>query len=102
MDWNDIDNIIFDGTEEEINAVRCPECGEKLKMSYTHSTKGYEIKCGCSLIKAHGAPYVPNFALFSKDTTDTVIFPFHEIDKIDEIDKRDRKSRINNRGIRPV
>nr|AGS54210.1 hypothetical protein [uncultured bacterium contig00107] len=27
MSWDDIDEIIFDGTPEQIADVKCPECG---------------------------------------------------------------------------
>ena len=64
MTWDDVDDILYDGTEEQIKAVRCPECGSKLEMSYSHKTRNVEISCnGCGiLIRAHGASYTPNFA----------------------------------------
>jgi len=65
MNWDDVDDIIYDGTEEQINAVKCPECGGDLKLSYFPLTRNVEIRCfGCgTLIRAHGASKTPNFAL---------------------------------------
>ena len=65
MDWDDIDDILFNGTEEEIKAVRCPECGGELSFFYYPEARNYEIRCGCTLIRGHGAAYVPNFARFN-------------------------------------
>jgi len=65
MDWEDIDDILFDGTEEQIRAVRCPECGGELKLSFCAKTMSRETRClGCGyLSRGHGAPYIPNYAL---------------------------------------
>jgi len=65
MDWDDVEDIIFDGTEEEINAVRCPECGGHLKLSFFPDTRNLEIEClECgTLVRGHGVGEVPNFAL---------------------------------------
>ena len=62
---NDIDDIIFDGTEEQINAVKCPECGGDLKLSYFPLTRNVEIRCyGCgTVIREHGVSEEPKFAL---------------------------------------
>ena len=67
MDWNDVDDILFDGTEEQIRALQCPDCGGALFLAYYPETRNREIKCdGCgTLIRAHGAPYTPNFALYN-------------------------------------
>ena len=64
MNWDDVEDIIYDGTPEQINAVKCPECEGDLKMSYFPTTKSVEVhckKCG-TVIRANGASYVPNFA----------------------------------------
>ena len=65
MNWDDIEDIIFDGTQEQINAVKCPECGGDLKLSYFPMTKGVEIRCkGCgTLVREHGVSTEPNFAM---------------------------------------
>ena len=65
MNWDDVDDIIYDGTEEQINAVRCPECGGNLKFSYFPVVKTIVIRClDCGTTsRAHGANEPPNFAL---------------------------------------
>jgi RNase P subunit RPR2 len=35
MDWNYVDEILRDGTLEEIIKVRCPECGSAVRYQYT-------------------------------------------------------------------
>ena len=65
MTWDDVSAILFDGTEEQIKNVRCPDCGGELKLSFFPKTRNTEIfcqKCGI-LIRGHGASHTPNFAL---------------------------------------
>ena len=64
MDWNDVNDILWDGTAEEIAAVRCPDCGGIIKYEYFPQTRNTTIGCkGCRLIsRGHGSHYVPNFA----------------------------------------
>ena len=72
MSWDDIDDIIFDGTVEQINNVRCPECGGSLKLSYFPLTKSVEIFCwGCgTVIKQSGVSQKPNFATSENDKSE--------------------------------
>jgi len=67
MSWDDVNDILFTGTPEQISSVRCPECGGVLKLSYFPVTKSVEIYCsGCgTVIKQHGVSQEPNFALLS-------------------------------------
>ena len=64
MTWDDVENILFDGSQDEINAVICPECGGKLSCQYFPETNGTEIrclKCG-ALNRGFECDSVPNFA----------------------------------------
>ena len=65
MGWDDIDNIIYDGTSEQIDSIKCPECNGKLKLSYFPMTKSVEILCrGCgTIIRQNGITRTPNFAI---------------------------------------
>jgi ribosomal protein S27E len=65
MSWDDIDDIIFDGTDEQISSVKCPECGGHLKLSYFPMTRSVEIYCrSCgAVVKQSGVSQAPNFAL---------------------------------------
>ena len=65
MDWDDIDDILFVGTPEQIAAVRCPKCDGELLCSYNAETRGTEIRCQGScgtVIKGYKSSCVPNYA----------------------------------------
>ena len=66
MNWDDLEDILYYGTENEINGVLCPECGGELITEYYPETRNVEIfceKCG-TFIRDHGAHKIPNFALY--------------------------------------
>ena len=67
MNWDDIEEILFDGTPEQIDAIKCPECDGELRISYFPTTKNLEICCkNChTIVRSHGVAYVPNFAMVS-------------------------------------
>ena len=67
MNWDDVEDILFDGTPEQITTVKCPECAGELKMTYFPTTRSYEIYCKkCkTMVRANGVAYVPNFAKVS-------------------------------------
>ena len=64
MSWDDIDDIIYDGTAEQISKIKCPECGSGLRLSYFPKTRSVEIHCReCGVvIKQNGVMQAPNFA----------------------------------------
>ena len=64
MNWDDVEEILFDGTPEEISSIKCPECEGDLKVSYFPTTRSMEIYCkNCgTLIRSNGVAYIPNFA----------------------------------------
>ena len=64
MNWDDVDNVIYDGTPEEICAVKCPDCGGKLKLRYSAQAKSIFVQCvDCGAAARHsGVISVPNFA----------------------------------------
>ena len=65
MSWDDVENILFDGTDKQIESLKCPECTGRLKIAYFPKTKNVEIRCkDChTVVKSHGAEKTPNFAL---------------------------------------
>jgi len=67
MSWDDVEDILFDGTQEQIDAIKCPECGGELRMSFFPKTSNIEIACKCchTVVRSHGAAYTPNFAKVS-------------------------------------
>jgi len=64
MSWDDIEEILFEGTQEQIDSVKCPECGGSLRASYFAVTRNMEIRCKeCgTTVRSHGISEVPNFA----------------------------------------
>lgn len=64
MDWDDIDEIIFTRPKAEVDKVRCPDCGGKLKITYTFGISAMEIRClrTCGALirmyKCHEVPYM--------------------------------------------
>jgi len=72
-DWDDVDEVLFDGTPEQIIALRCPKCGGNLTYTYCHETRGMDINCCCGIqIRAHGASCVPNFAKATMQVTEAI------------------------------
>jgi len=64
MTWDDVEDVLFDGTKEQIDAVKCPECGGELKFTYVPATRNMVILCkSCHIItRSHGVKTIPNFA----------------------------------------
>ena len=64
MSWDDIDDIIYDGTDEQVKSVRCPECDSGLRLAYYPKTRSVEIRCNeCGVvIRQNGVTQTPNFA----------------------------------------
>lgn len=68
MDWYDVDDILYDGTKEEILKLRCPDCGGTIKYSYEKSCNSFTVLCeSCGyLSRSHGGP-IPNcYRLFGE------------------------------------
>ena len=66
MNWDDVDEIIFDGNQDDIKNLGCPECGGKISLQYIEEFKTLAcrcLRCG-TMTKGHGVPYVPNFVKF--------------------------------------
>jgi transcription initiation factor TFIIIB Brf1 subunit/transcription initiation factor TFIIB len=66
MSWDDVDDILFDGTQEQIDNIKCPECNNDLKLSYFPMTKSVQIICkGChTVVRQNGVSQEPNFAKY--------------------------------------
>ena len=63
MDWDDVEDILYDGDMEQILALRCPGCGEKLWYSfYIDTFRSGCVNCGVLRI-GHKSP-VPNCVEF--------------------------------------
>ena len=60
--WDDIEDVLFDGTSEEIQNLKCPTCDSKIYFSYT--SEGRTLKYGCKScgkqVVANGCHDIPN------------------------------------------
>ncbi len=59
--WQKVEDTFFYGTWEEIEALRCPDCGHELEISVTEVYESFSIKChGCGILirnyKWHSTP----------------------------------------------
>lgn len=45
MDWDDVDEVLFYGTKEQIDSVRCPDCGGRLSFHFSESELSFNVKC---------------------------------------------------------
>lgn len=45
MSWDEIEDIIFTESKENIDKLICPECGYQLMVKYSASTNSLEVKC---------------------------------------------------------
>ena len=63
MNWDEVDAIIYNGKPEEIEAVKCPDCGGKLKLRYSAKAKSVSVRCmDCGAAARHsGVVEEPNF-----------------------------------------
>lgn len=44
-DWEDIEDILYDGTKEDIEKIVCLDCGGKIQYKYSEESNSFEIKC---------------------------------------------------------
>ena len=63
MNWDDIDDVLYDGTKLDIQKAVCPECKGMLSFNYTENIFKIECcKCG-HLSVAYNSP-LPNCVKF--------------------------------------
>lgn len=60
--WEYVEDILFEGTHEEINNLKCPHCDHKIYFDYIK--KCNMLKYGCrncgKEIRANGCCEIPN------------------------------------------
>jgi len=69
IEWDDIENILFDGTVRDIQKLKCPDCGGIICYEYNNEFKTLIIKCvGCGLLsKSIKLLNIPNCVNFFGD-----------------------------------
>ncbi|HOP23527.1 MAG TPA: hypothetical protein PLO83_11385 [Gammaproteobacteria bacterium] len=63
--WYDVDDVLYDGTKEEIENIVCPDCGKKISYRYSDGSNSFEVSCKlCGHIsRATGSPK-PNCVIY--------------------------------------
>lgn len=64
MDWYDVEDVLYDGTKEEIANLKCPGCDGEISFRYD-DVSAFEVSCkSCGyLARGYGGPR-PNCADF--------------------------------------
>ena len=61
MDWYDVEDILYDGTKEEIQALRCPDCGGNISYNYDPTARRFSIMCkACGMLSVSHGGEIPN------------------------------------------
>ena len=69
MSWYDVEDTLYDGTEEEMNKLSCPDCRGAIAVKYDAETQAMQVECkSCGHIeRSHGGD-IPNFYnIFGKE-----------------------------------
>lgn len=62
MNWYDVEDILFDGSKEEMNKLSCPDCGGVIKVTYNNEVRAMQIVCkGCGHLERLNGGEIPNF-----------------------------------------
>lgn len=65
MNWYDVEDVLYEGREEEIKKISCPDCKDLLCVKYDVEVRAMEIKCrGCGHIERSCGGNIPNFYKF--------------------------------------
>lgn len=52
MNWQQIEKVLFDGTNDDIENLICPECNASIYYTYNKGTKS--LKYGCKKMRYFG------------------------------------------------
>lgn len=64
MNWSKIEDVLFEGSKDDIKKLKCPECNNKIFYEYTPEYNSFRYgckKCG-ELVLMNGVP-IPNYAV---------------------------------------
>ena len=74
MNWYDIEDILYDGSEEDIKKVICPDC--KGPVHYHYDKKTNSLKYGCKqcgiVMIGNGCSSKPNCSKYENIVTSIV------------------------------
>ena len=64
-DWYDVEDVLYDGTKEEIESLCCPDCGAKISYRFSNEPRGFEVRCKtCGYIERGVGGNIPNCVTF--------------------------------------
>lgn len=67
--WDDVEDILFDGTDDEIKSLKCPVC--KSNIFFEYNSNSNSLKYGCTncghIVRANGCHYSPNCIVSKKN-----------------------------------
>ena len=65
MDWYDVEDILFDGSKEEMSKLKCPDCKGNIHVIYSEKVNSMQITCNkCGAIERLYGVDTPNCYLF--------------------------------------
>ena len=69
MDWYDVDNVLFDGNAEDIQQLKCPDCGGRIHFEYRPVGQSLKVMCrSCGYFSIQHSDEVPNcYKLFGEE-----------------------------------
>ncbi len=69
MRWDDIENTIYDGTKAQVDALKCPDCGENISVSFCKAASPSENNSlrywcdGCGMIVTQSTAEIPAYTI---------------------------------------
>ncbi|MEG1473998.1 MAG: primase-helicase zinc-binding domain-containing protein [Christensenella sp.] len=65
MSWDDVDNVLYDGTVIDIQKLVCPNCGGKIGYEFTDVPRAFSVYCkSCGHISRGTGGHTPNCVKF--------------------------------------
>ncbi len=69
VDWQTVEDVLYDGSQDSITNLLCPDCSSPIYFEYTKETNSLRYgcrKCGIA-VRAHGCSYIPNCFKYQKN-----------------------------------
>lgn len=60
MDRDSIDEILIDGSKDEMHDLICPECNTSVSYEYSSEADSFVTKCKCTIERSNGLFHEPN------------------------------------------
>lgn len=63
----DIIQLLHDGTKDQMEGLKCPNCGSAISYRYSEEYGNFGASCDCLIERTRGFGYKPNCATFFGD-----------------------------------